>query len=577
MSYLDVPRLHFTGTFTANPSTINNTPGNYNPNLVNNPPGKEGLVLSWNPYGSHAWTISAQVTSFVDSSGQLHTSGDPLIGASFESYVPENSSVAKMVDLDTEQQGVTRLFGLNLQLTLPGSTGAALQGLWDNGGTLISLWLNRVPSQQGDSAAGGAFQSVLQDLQWANGGSALLQQLQDAAGEGLSVRLSVYGYQATNTSPSFRIGSIRGTIGPQLAGEPLHLPPRLLLPAPSSFTPNPLAWAPAKVNSQGNTVTIDLGNSIPDQSPGGPPANIGTLEAAVLSTVLGSIDYQGTTFQQTAGVVQFPITAEQAGQPLSILADGTVQLLESAGGLYIDVDGSSVYMNPGDQASVDIWATEYGAPAAGVQVPLALVPNSPPSDFDNNQPASALSFPASVTTGANGKASIPLQASNPSPLPKGRKDIGGQLYYIGGAWAAGNVWNGDSAGFFSSPLSVKLFSSIEPPITEPTWTDVQPILYKYYYLYAYMASIVDLSNYDSVKSSAQAIQGVLTLEFGDPNYMPVTREMSNDERQLILTWIANGCPQGNNEKKIQADSLAVSASDAGSAEAAPRRRPWSGG
>jgi hypothetical protein len=37
MSYLDVPRLHFTGTFMANPSTINNDPLNYDPKILNFP------------------------------------------------------------------------------------------------------------------------------------------------------------------------------------------------------------------------------------------------------------------------------------------------------------------------------------------------------------------------------------------------------------------------------------------------------------------------------------------------------------------------------------------------------------
>jgi hypothetical protein len=345
---------------------------------------------------------------------------------------------------------------------------------------------------------------------------------------------------------------IVGTVGPRLADEPLHLPARLLVPYPQTSAPNPLvqplAWAPAKVNSL-NMVTIDLGNSIPDQNPGGPPVNIGTVEVAVLSgttpTSLGTVDYQGSTFAQTAGVVQFPITSEQAGQPLAILVAGTTQLAENPQGLYIDIDGASVYMNPGDDSPVNLWATTFGSPAANMPVALELVPNSPPQGFDNNQPASALTFPPSVTTGANGSAPIPLAATNPSPLPVPRQNIGGQLYYLGGAWAAGNVWNGDSAGFFASPLSVKLFNSIDPPITAPTWTDVQPILYQYYYLYGYMASIVDLSNYSAVQASAQAIQSVLTLSIDDPSYMPVTREMSNDQRQLILTWIANGCPAGN--------------------------------
>ncbi len=247
----------------------------------------------------------------------------------------------------------------------------------------------------------------------------------------------------------------------------------------------------------------------------------------------------------------------------------------------IDVDGASVYMNPGDETSVNVWATSFGSPA---QVPVALElvpsPSPPPSQFDNNQPPAALSFPASVTTGANGSASVSLSASNPSPLPLLRGNLGGQLYYIGGAWAAGNVWNAYGAGtFYAAPLSVKLFNSIEPPIPNPTWKNVQPILYKYYYLYAVMVGYVDLSNYDSVVMSKDGIQQVLNLDFNDPNYMPVTREMSNDERQLILTWIANGCPQGNHETKSKGEAFVADSPDSpdtGSAGAG-FERPWSGG
>jgi hypothetical protein len=558
MSYLDVPRLHFTGTLRTDPSTINNDPENYTYQPKTNP---IKISLAWNPYGSHAWTINATVRSFVDINGQLHTSGDPLIGASFESYMPQDIP-AKLVDLDP-YAGAARLFGLYLQLVLAGGGKPSFQGEWGDRGTLVNLWF-RVPSlavpQGGDAgfgAFGGAFQSVLQNLVWQDvAGSALLQQLQQAPGAvGLSVRLNAFGYQDDSSSPNYKLGSITGTIGPAYATEPLHLPPRLLSPtSPGS----PLYYAPAKVSSQGTTVTLDLGNSIPDQALGGPPVCVCptpqappmppppqqppcTMQAAVFSgqtpTILGCIDYQGTTFQQTAGMVQFPITPEQAGQPLAILVkdsagNSMIPLMENTNGLYIDVDGASVYMNPGDQVSVNLWATCFGLPAADVPVPLALVPQGVPDP--NNTPAYALNFPSSVTTDANGTAPIPLQARNPFPLPPGRKSIGGQLYFVGGPWAAGNV--------FHAPLTAKLFTSIEPPIPNPTWSDVWPILYKYYYLYPYMASIVDLSTYSDVVANAPAIQHVLTLPFSDPSYMPVSREMSNDERNLILSWIKAGCP-----------------------------------
>jgi len=295
-------------------------------------------------------------------------------------------------------------------------------------------------------------------------------------------------------------------------------------------------------------------------------------------TILGSIEYENPPnplFDQAAGVVQFPITAEQAGQPLAILVQDSagnsfVPLMESSSGLYIDVDGNSLYMNPGDQPTVNIWATSFGSPAAGVPVQLELVPPSPPpppapTPLDN-QPAAALIFPPSVTTGANGSVSVPLQAPAPfasSSMPATRQTIGGQVYFIGGSWQANNVGPG--------PLSVKLFNSITPPISNPVWSDVQPILYRFYYMYGFMASIVDLSNYDQVQAHYQIIQQVLSLGFDDPGYMPVSREMSSDERQLILTWIANGCKKGNDDTTTTTN-FAVS-SGSGSAGAGPEH-PW---
>ena len=556
MSYLDVPRLHFAGSFTANPSTINNTSTNYGYNPVSNP---IQLAPSWNPYGDHAWTVNATVRSFVDSSGVIHTNGDPLVGASVQSYAAQVP--AKLVDLDTEQQGVTRLFGLVLQVMLTGESAFSLQGSWDEGGTLINLWPGRAPGND-NSRFGGAFQSVLEQLIWQNQGSSpFLEQLQAASPQGLSARFSVYGYDASTTSPTFRIGTIVGTLGPYSAGEPRHLVAgRFLNPAQGNSplyyyiqpVNSPLYYAPAKLDATRNTLTIDLGNSIPDQAPGGPPVNVGTLEAAIFSpdqpTALGTIDYgpeDETVFQQTAGVFQVSLTPEQtaqaAQQPVGILLNSEPALAESPNGQYVDVDGWSQYMNPGDQVDVKIWGTVFGAPAAGLPVPLQLIVNSnqnPNVPVDANQPASLLTFPASVSLDADGSAQAVFQASNSfssADMPATRQPIGGQLYFVGGTWASGAT---QAAG---APLTVKVFNTIDPPIPNPRWEDVQPILYLYYSLYATMVTRVDLSDYDSVVANAQAMQHVVNLPFTDANYMPVTREMSRDQKKLILDWIAQGC------------------------------------
>lgn len=548
MSYLDVPRLHFAGTFTADPSTINNTIANYDP------ANRSRLNLSWNPYGSHVWTVDATVTSFVDASGQLHTGGDPVIGAPIGSYAPRVP--AKLVDLDTDQQTTTRLFGFNVQLGT--ASAALLRGLWQDEGTLIALWFSRVQSG-GDSGASGAFQSILKHIAWGDlSTSPLLQQLQKAAGQGLSVRLATYGYQDDNASPGFHTGSIVGTIGPAWDCEPLHfVAGRFLNPVPNS----PMWYAPAVVNEKRSTLTIDLGNSIPDQASGGPPVALGTMQAAILTpgqpVILGTIDYSQATYQQLAGVYQLPLTAEQLEQagcnPLGVLIPATgsqppsyiqgttgeyTGLQEAADGQYAEIDGSTLYLNPGDSGTVDIWATTFGKPASRT-LTLDLVPNlaGPGNTPVNNLPANAVNFPASVTTDGNGFARFVVSGSDPVPKEPRREFVDGQLYFIGGPWSSG------ADQVCVAPLTVKVFNSVDPEkVQNPVWADVQPVLFQFYWLYGYMASIVDLSTYDSVVENAASIKQVILAPFTDPMHMPVTREMSQDQQTMIVNWIDAGCP-----------------------------------
>jgi hypothetical protein len=543
MSYLDVPRLHFYGTFTADPSTINNDPTNYDPGNWRKPD------LSWNPYGSHAWSIQGEIKSYVDQNGcYVYCSEDNLIGATIHNIT---TLPAKLVDLDTDAQTRTRLYGLNLEIALPGSSGSVLlQGGFLDTASLLNLWFARVPSIQFDPAAGAAWQSVLQDLKWGDV-SALppLKQLNQVSPDSLSIRLSVYAFDDSPSSPTFRQGKIVGTIGPRAAGEPKHLVAGRFLSPPA----NSKMWdAPAKVDESNKRLTIDLGNSIPEQAVGGPSLDFGDMQAAILTSsgpvCLGKIDYSQGQYQLTAGVVQIDdLTGEQIKQltdsPLGILVskgggtyvgeDTLIALQENADGIHIQPDGATIILNPGDKADVDLYVTEFGNPKAGYKVPLQLVPQSGPI---NNEPASGISFPAETApTDVNGRTRIPLLANDPIPKPVRRRFIGGQLYYIGGAWMS------HADQFLGSPLIVKVFNAMQE-IPNPTWKDVQPILAQYYTLYAYMASIVDLSNYEAVKARKDAIKSVISLPVSDPRYMPVSRELSRDEQTLILRWIKSGAP-----------------------------------
>ena len=58
-----------------------------------------------------------------------------------------------------------------------------------------------------------------------------------------------------------------------------------------------------------------------------------------------------------------------------------------------------------------------------------------------------------------------------------------------------------------------------------------------------MARFLKLGDYDSVVTNSQILQQVFNLPQGDPDYMPVTRDLSPAKLQAILKWLTT---TGNN-------------------------------
>ena len=54
-----------------------------------------------------------------------------------------------------------------------------------------------------------------------------------------------------------------------------------------------------------------------------------------------------------------------------------------------------------------------------------------------------------------------------------------------------------------------------------------------------MRPIVDLGNYGSVVSGLNILKNVFNAPVTDPNYMPVTRDLSEAKRTMIRTWLNN--------------------------------------
>jgi len=560
MSYLDVPRLHFAGTFIAKPSTVNNTATNFDPAT---PASRQGLVLSWNPYGNHDWQfLDCNVKTAVTKDGTVWNSSnsEPIIGAAVNST--DNPVTAKLVDLDTEQQMVSQIFGLQIKVAI-----SATDYFIGNFRAISfnDIWA-RVGVMQGDKDFGAYYQSFLDDVVWGDQiTSPFLQQLQSASPNRLSIKFIVDGYQDLYYLKNFNQGRIVGTIGPAYKDEPPNfvlgrqLRPINFNPSPdTAFNGTPLYFGYARVDQNRQKVLVDLGNSIPTQAPAGPPQELGTLSLAIVPstgspTNLGEIDYSLDTYTATAGIQEFPVTASQLAAlkntPLGVIQAATEKcwgpvtvLQESPSGAYINAIHPVYRMNPGDVATVELIALQFGEPASGQNIALSFnnsmlqPPNIPPAgkNYEVGVPDTALTFPTSVPTGPDGRASFQLTASDPG---NPRKVIDGQVYGVGYSWSLDNL-----PGFPSDPntfLSVLVFDAFRQA---PTWKNIEPIMMQYAVLYPFMDQIFMLSDPEVYQQNIAAFQTVLSYPILDPRYMPVTRDMSNDKRRVLLAWLAAGAP-----------------------------------
>jgi hypothetical protein len=554
MSYLDVPRLHFAGSFVAKPSTLNNTGSNFEPNVTD-------PYVSWNPNGNHYWQfLKCTVQSAVNSDGRVKK--DPVLGAAVLST--DTPSPAKLVDLDTEQQLVSQIWGLQIKV-------AASETDYFVGNfravAFNDINFGRETNGSGDAAASAYFQSVLDDVTWGSGiSSPILKKLKSISPTSLSIKFVVDRFNQDK-----KRGRIVGTIGPAFADEPPNFVlGRALRPAGGN---SPLWFGYARVDKTRKKVLIDLGNSIPTKAPTGTPPNLGTLQVAIIPpsgspSILGVYDYSKAAYQATAGIQEYPVTPDQlaalASTPLGVIqttgpgAPPVVPLQEGANCTYVNATQMVYRMNPGDVADVKLIALQFGERAADQLIsltlsgdllqpapissapPLSPAPPQPPvptAMIPVATPTSALTFIPGVTTGADGTATFQMTASNPGN-PRGFID--GQVYNVGYSWALDQ-----DASFPPDPygaLSVLVFDSY---VGEPTWEGVQPFLAQYAKLYPFMDSLFPPGLGDPTvyqPPNTATFQRYLNFPIRDSRYMPVTRDMSRDKRQLLLKWLDAGAP-----------------------------------
>ena len=589
MSYLDAPRLHFSGWFQADVSTINNRVEPFqNDSFV---PQYQELNQngSWNPEGTGIFRLMdcAVTGAFIDGRLLVTPGQDPVIGLGLQNA--DRSTPGKLVDLDPQQQMVSEIWGMQVRL-LDGAARPLLQGEFKPA-AFINLWQRQQKAMPRDQTLAAYYQSVLEGVAWPDAtGSPLLDALKAATQDGmLSIQFNVFGYGRDSKIPRYTLGHIAGTIGPYRSGEPKHfvLGRQMIAYAPNSFVQpsQGVGSLQAKVSADGMWLTADFGNSFPIEEANSGLMDIGPVLVGVLNTspatllttvasddvtVIARVPYlQSRWYTQTAGVQSFDLSTHPAARallptcPLVLLApiagtsNYTVLLQESIEGLYVRADQFVFRIEPGESQQVEFHASQFGAPLPGAAVAISATegmmggsggsgpmqpPPDPPAPIPTiATPANAVSYPASVTTDESGRATLALTATAAGPgQPRGY--IAGQLYGLGYQLAA------QPAGYVANPLNYVsvLAYSAGTRTASPTWyQDIRPLFTQYAHLYPIMSRhVVDLADYASVVSRLAILKLAFSLPRRDPNHMPVTRDLGEGDRATILKWLDMKGPDG---------------------------------
>lgn len=564
MSYLTGPRLSFTGKFIADVSTVNNFPANFERERYTREDYENWDIGYWNPYGTGVWRLTdCAVTGAVLADGTA-VADDPVLGMALADA--DDQPPAKMVDLDSEQQMVSAIWGLVVRLV--GKDGANVLRSDFAVSSFTDLWKRtwaQDPSLEHPlhppSLMAACWQSVLTDLSWGDvSASPFLTQLKAAAQDGLlSIKFNVYGFNAgygvfadgkryLPNPPGFTTGLITGAIGVAGKAEPRHAPlARRLQPvATNPNAPTPFYYASALVDEARKALVVDLGNSIPYATWRGKmigtPFQIGYVDTPETFQALGDVTPDGAWYERTAGILSLPLDDAQiaaiADKPLAVYDPARQTLLaqESPDGRVVRADQFVFRLAPGDGTPVTLWATRFGKPLANAAIALSFDSSGLQTGAGDTPPVGtptrALHFPDTVTTDANGMATLTLSATDPGE-PRKADHIDGQVYGVRPAFADA-TW----ASYYNpwDFISTLVWSGYEIP-DAPTWEkDIKPILTQYANLYPVMLPVLDMGSYESVTKHLYSLNYAMSLPEENPNYMPAVRDLSPNKKAAVLKW-----------------------------------------
>jgi hypothetical protein len=571
MSVLETPRIYFSGQVTWDPITTNNYPSLYDetdaepvfPKVAKKVAAYRAEAIgavnggSWNPDGTHRATFFDALVSGADL-GKGVVQDDAFAGS------PANFK-GMLVDLEPYGGYTSQLFFDAMAFGIEGGcriaaprrtrfTARYINFNRNTAGAIAGIasvvWQTCFAKADGlridafDSLALQALQKALASddvlgltVRWNayrtiyyNFPAATNAQLQGSGlSQELTAKLTGSGFQP-NPARSYMVG----VIGLWRKGEPVCEPgDRVLVTGPDD-SPNPPTVSSAFARLAGDTLTLDLSNSISEIDLDLTKNNFGELSVVTIDPksskplTLASFDYaqyDRDAYVKTAGIVT--LTADSATAAIAKSAD--LQLRNAAGQVLLAESPlravpliPNLYMNQGDLQTATFQLYDRGVPAGGgVSVTICVLSadgGTVESTFQVTTAADGtLSFPVSAATGGI-VAYVPLPGPDPTPPSAGIDTQVDTYMYVRTLPADNQI----------AQLA-------------PTWDNVYGhVLANWHALAPCMDNWLNLGNEAQVIAYAPLLFK-LTDEAAFENflYMPVTRDLTPGERTLLYNFLRN--------------------------------------
>ena len=437
--------------------------------------------------------------------------------------------------------------------------------------------------------------------------AALQRRAQADGGDGLTLSLLTYGYQRDPTLDDRTFGVVVGTLGWREKSEPaMFAPGRRFAPIitdPSNPFSNALGFGymNAAVSGDRSVATVDLGMALPLQRMADKQIELqdfGPIKVVVMKNP-DTVVNNGGKLVVTTGSAEGPVTADQyelvgtvadyaisnwlmtnggivdfanisaaartllVDHPLALVIskNGAEQIVvrETAGGIWLRADDFvhrvDTVTDGWVDASATLYAMQYGLPFDKAPIAVSLGPRGQPQvggSLSNEvnapqAPVNDMNFPPecvyvspALTSNAAGEAVVSFDFADPG---NPRHYIDGQIYEFHYGFAA------DATGGLSSmPLWETIVfhvrDAFDPPAV-PSWaTDLAPIFVQYANLYPAMSrGLFNFADYSTVAAHAQVLLFAFTRPIEDPNYMPVSRDLSSGKIAMITNWLSGFLPE----------------------------------